>query len=124
MPPRLQTSGRSLWSGNVYIKRLHSGTQAPNYFAGPESAAENRQPAIFRFANSAKRIAKVAAFVSIQSATRKFPLQRSILQLLLFAGSYAKSFFFETFKNFKKGIFCRLRYYEATIRGLAKCEAV
>src|SRR5258708_24135200 len=104
----------------VDVKRLHSRAYAPDHFAGPESLAQQRHPAVFQIADGAKSVTRVRRLIGVQPAPRKLALERRIDRHRSSTCSRAKCFFLKSLEELPQLLLGRLRKDQAAFRRLAK----
>src|SRR5215472_2426805 len=106
----------SIWPRNVDVKPLNCRPQSPDDFARPERYAQNRDPAIFRLANDAERIARVSLLVSVQAAFGKITFQSRVRRSCSTTRAEAKSFACEALEQLPQLFRTWRRNYDAAFR--------
>src|SRR6266446_2473595 len=109
-------SSHSIGPCNVDVKWLNRRPHPPDDFAGPERLAQQRHPAVFRLANGAKRVARIARLVRVQPALRQVAFERGIHRLRHRARANAERLAFETLEDLPQLLWIRLRQHHAALR--------
>src|SRR4029077_2790357 len=104
---------RLLGPRQVDIKRLQRRPDAAHDFAGPQLVAKQRHPAVLRFADRAKCIARVSRLVCVEPAMRQFILQDGILLLCLGSCAHPESLLLKTLEHQTQLFLRGLREHQA-----------
>src|SRR5229473_69874 len=115
-----QPGRHSIGPRNVDVKRLNRRPQSPDDFAGPERFAQQSHPAVFRLANSAKRVAGVRRLVRVQPALREVAFERGVNRLRRRGCSNAERLAFESLEELPQLLLIRLGQNDATLRRIAQ----
>src|ERR1700722_6427083 len=84
---------------NVHVKRLKRGPHTADDFAGPQFFAEQSDPTVFRFTDSAECVARIGGLIGIQPAFGEFAFDSGIGRLSSRTDTHAECFRLEAGKN-------------------------
>jgi len=105
---------------DVHVKRLKCRAHTADHFAGPQFFAKQSDPAVFRFTDSAKCVARIGGLIGVESALGEFARERAIGRFSSGADPHAECFAFEAGKNVEHLRLGGLGNYEAALGGIAK----
>ena len=105
---------------DVHVKRLKRGAHTADDFAGPQFFAEQSDPAVFGFTDSAECVAGVRGLIGVESAFGELAFDSGIGRLGCGADPHAECFRFEAGEDVEKLLLGGLGNYEAALGGIAK----
>src|ERR1700693_1454967 len=105
---------------NVHVKRLKRGAHTADDFAGPQFFAEQSDPAVFGFTDSAECVARIGGLIGVEAAFGEFAFDSGIGLLGHGADTHAECLRFEAGEDVEQLLLGGLGNYEAAFGGIAK----
>src|ERR1700731_3793182 len=105
---------------DVHVKTLKRGAHTADDFAGPQCFAEQSDPTVFRFTDSAECVARIGGLIGIEPAFGEFAFDSGVGRLGRGADTHAECFRFEAGEDVEKLLLGGLGNYEAALGGIAK----